>query len=815
MRAWDSADPVDFRGPLDVTRAATVVLDDDCLIIGWSPAAEALFGYPAAEVLGRTAERLSAAARDTGARLRPTGPREAGTVRSEVFEARRKDGGPLHIATTSCALSDGGSGPAWIIVAADLEELRHWESHQAMLRGLATQSPTTLTIYDTDMRLAWSNVAAQQEVVQPAKYIGAAADELIPAGEVVSEGHPAALAEVMRQVLATGEPVRDLHYRGRPPADPDHDHFWTCSYYRLQDARGESLGVCEEAADITDRYRAQQRLALLVQAGDRIGTTLDVVCTAEQLVEVGMAHFADAITVDLVEGVREGAADDTDAAAGRRVERVAGQPAPGSGAPEPDGAGRTFSHPPGSPEARCLASGRPVLDTPAAAAGHNGPHSRLVVPMRAGDTTLGLVAFSRDRNPDPFDSDERALAGELVARAAVCVDNARRFAREHTAALTLQRSLLPQTLPPQTAVDVAYRYLPADSEAGVGGDWFDVIPLSGARVALVVGDVAGHGLRAAATMGRVRTTVRALARLDLAPDELLARLDDLIGQSVKDWAAVHGEGDEALGTDEAVGMTCLYVIYDPVAGRCTLARAGHPPPAVVDPRTGAVTLPDVPEGAPLGRAGLPFESAEIDLSEGSVVALFTNGLVRTPDHGLDEGLDRLAHVVSRHELPLEELCDQAVAALLPGTVADDAALLMVRTKCLGGQQVTVRELVADPAEVARARADTVRQLSAWQLDELAFTTELIVSELVTNAIRYAAGPIQLRLIRDRTLICEVSDTGHTSPHLRHAAGDDEGGRGLFLVAQMAELWGTRYTSTGKTIWVEQALPDRARVPQPA
>ncbi|MGW7005634.1 amino acid permease [Streptomyces sp. NPDC054933] len=377
--------------------------------------------------------------------------------------------------------------------------------------------------------------------------------------------------------------------------------------------------------------------------------------------------------------------------------------------------------------------------------------------------------------------------------------------REHSAAIRLQRSLLPQSLPPQAAVELASRYVPADSGTGVGGDWFDVIPLSGTRVGLVVGDVIGHGLRAAATMGRLRTGVRVLARLDLAPDEVLSRLDDLVGQTAKERTAVDGAGSARPQGDEALGVTCLYAVYDPVSGRCSMARAGRSLPAVVTPHNGVARYPELPPGPPLGIGGLPYQSAELQLPPGSLIALFTDGLVQA-HRDLDVGLGLLAKALAQHQRPLEELCDRALATLLPGPVDDDAALLLARTRTLGEDQVAVWELPAEPEMVGHARTAVARQLGDWGLDELAFTAELIVSELVTNAIRHATGPIHVRLIRDQTLTCEVSDTGHTSPHLRHAANDDEGGRGLFIIAQVAHQWGTRYTPTGKTIWAEQDLP---------
>ncbi|MGW4562174.1 amino acid permease [Streptomyces sp. NPDC004561] len=380
--------------------------------------------------------------------------------------------------------------------------------------------------------------------------------------------------------------------------------------------------------------------------------------------------------------------------------------------------------------------------------------------------------------------------------------------RGHSVALKLQRSLLPGRLPPHAAIDSASRYQPADSGSGVGGDWYDVIPLSGTRVGLVVGDVLGHGLRAAATMGRLRTGVRVLARLDLTPDELLSRLDDLVDQTAHESGADRGPGRRRHPADEALGVTCLYGVYNPVSGKCNLARAGEPVLAVVGPH-GGVEYPKLPPGPPLGIGGPPYQSTVLDIAPGSLVAFFTGGLLQAADNR-DQGLAQLSQVLDGDRRSLEEVCDQAVSAMLPGPVDVDATLLLVRTRLLDRNQFAQWALAPDPAAVATIRTAVSKQLNDWGLDELSFTTELIVSELVTNAIRYVGGPIEVRLIRDRHLICEVSDTGHTTPNLRHAASDDEGGRGLFIIAQMTEHWGTRYTATGKTIWTDQALSPVSR-----
>ncbi|MER7164008.1 ATP-binding SpoIIE family protein phosphatase, partial [Streptomyces lydicus] len=336
---------------------------------------------------------------------------------------------------------------------------------------------------------------------------------------------------------------------------------------------------------------------------------------------------------------------------------------------------------------------------------------------------------------------------------------------------------------------------------GVGGDWFDIIPLPGARVALVVGDVVGHGLHAAATMGRLRTAVHNFANLDLPPDEILWHLDELVTRIDQDEGA---EGAEAPVT----GATCLYAIYDPATGTCTMARAGHVQPLVVRP-DGTAELADVPGGPPLGLGGLPFETWQQPLPEDSRLVLFTDGLVEDRDRDIDEGLALLTRTLSGHaQQAPEEICEAALGALLPERPSDDIALLVARTRVLDAAHVADWDVPPDPSAVAQVRAAAVRKLIEWGLADEAFTTELILSELVTNSIRYASGPIRVRLIRDTALICEVSDRSSTSPHLRQAATTDEGGRGLFLIAQLAERWGTRYTSGGKVIWTEQTLPDR-------
>nr|WP_251049488.1 MULTISPECIES: SpoIIE family protein phosphatase/ATP-binding protein [unclassified Streptomyces] len=559
---------------------------------------------------------------------------------------------------------------------------------------------------------------------------------------------------------------------------------------------------------------ARSRLQLLYEAGVSIGTTLDVVRTAEELSEVAVPRFADFVTVELLEPVLHG--DEPLGGSHTEMRRAAMSGIRDDQPLQPVGDVIRFVVPT-APMAAALNAGRAVLAADLNAASgwraqddegtrvalEYGLHSLISVPLQARGVVLGMANFWRADTPEPFEEEDLSFAEELAARAAVSIDNARRFTREHATAVTLQRSLLPRVLPEVSAVDVAFRYLPA--MAGVGGDWFDVIPLPGARVALVVGDVVGHGVHAAATMGRLRTAVHNFSTLDLPPDELLGHLDELIDRIDQNESGGGSDPEEGGGEPAGItGATCLYAIYDPVSGRCTMASAGHPGPALVH-ADGRVEFPELPTGLPLGVGGMPFESAELLLPEASRLALFTDGLLEDRDRDFDTGLALLGETLSQPGRSPEQACADVLAALLFPSPSDDIALLIADVRRLEADRIAEWEVPPDAAAVSWVRNASSAQLEAWGLGNIAFTTELILSELVTNAIRYGTAPIRVRLLRDRSLICEVADASSTSPHLRYAATTDEGGRGLFLVAQYAERWGTRYTERGKVIWAEVPL----------
>ncbi|MER5638023.1 SpoIIE family protein phosphatase [Kitasatospora sp. NPDC002227] len=692
----------------------------------------------------------------------------------------------LALATVGAALASRrllhqthGLGPA--------EMTRMYEHHDAVLHAVREG----VLILAADGTLLLANDEARRLLDLPADAEGRpvaglgldrAATELLASGRVVSDE---VLPAGARQLVVSTRPTDRA---GGPPG----------TVATLRDAT--ELHVLTAHAEA-----ARRRLTLLYEASVGIGTTLDVTRTAEELAEVAVPGFADHVTVDLAEPVLRGE-----------------EPAPGPDTPMRRVAkggiddsvplypvGERITILPATPQAWNLGTGRAGLQSDLGTSAdwqsqdperarqvlEHGVHSVVRVPLLARGVQLGLAKFWRSARPEAFDQDDLSLAEEITARAAVCIDNARRYSREHATAVALQRSLLPGALPEQSAVEAAYRYLPA--QAGVGGDWFDVIPLPGARVALVVGDVVGHGLHAAATMGRLRTAVHNFATLDLPPDELLGHLDELVARIDQER-----EGD---GVVEVTGASCLYAVYDPVSLRCSVARAGHPPPAVVHP-DGTVSYPELPAGPPLGVGGMPFAAGELTLEPGSRLVLYTDGLVEDRGRDIDEGLALLAAALqAAGPAEPEETCTAVLAAMIPGGSADDVALLVARTRALPRSQVAEWSVPAEASAVAGVRATVAAQLASWGLEELAFSTELILSELVTNAIRYGSEPIRVRLLLDRGLICEVSDSSGTSPHLRYAAATDEGGRGLFLVAQCSEHWGTRYTETGKVIWAEQHL----------
>ncbi|MEU6234826.1 SpoIIE family protein phosphatase, partial [Kitasatospora sp. NPDC047058] len=551
--------------------------------------------------------------------------------------------------------------------------------------------------------------------------------------------------------------------------------------------------------------QAGEQLALLGEVGGKVGTTLDLGFTAHELCQVLVPRVADFACVDLVDGLisdselPEARPDDDTML--RRVALVCN-----ASTGQWDhvlAEGSLVAMPRRTPPGMALQQNQPVLVpvvSPDVAVDYatalGGPRlasvvtgrSMLVVPLSARGTVLGILKLLRLPDRASFDEGDAATLKELAARAALSLDNARLHRAESRVATTLQRSMIP-TRPPQIpGVQIAHRYLPGDSKAEVGGDWFDAIQLPGSRVALVVGDVMGHGLHSAAAMGRFRTAMQTLAALDLPPGQLLRHLDNL----------AHKLGDDHLAT-------CLYAVYDPINRTCELASAGHVPPVLVHP-DGSGELLEIPAGAPIGVGGVPFVAKTIDVSDGSMLVLCTDGLVEVRGGDIGAGLAALCgNLIDPRQSP-EEACDVVLERLHSDDRKDDVALLVARFDGVAPTEVATWDLTVDHREVRRARALVREQLAAWHLEGLADTTELLVSELVTNAVRVARDRVQLQLIRVDKLLVEVSDDNHNLPSLEPAEQLGETGRGLTLVTKLAEHWGTARKAVGKVVWFELPLP---------
>ncbi|MBL1083958.1 SpoIIE family protein phosphatase [Streptomyces actinomycinicus] len=811
------AEPV---SPPETPDAAIAMLDAEGIVVGWTQAAQQLVGYPAGEVVGRYATHVLPPPEEATSASTFAEEHRAQAGWSGTVAIRHRDGHTLRMTLRVSLLRGQDAGTRWLVSVTDIDSLSSGATGGPVRESLLARVPIGVVVYDPRLRCVWASDAMERyDGVPWHRRFGRGLKDSLPAVEAE------ALEVVMRQVLESGT-TRVHEYRAWPPTDRRREHAFSVWFFCLQGADGTPTGVCSMTVDVTGNRRARERLAILSEAGTRIGSTLDVMQTGQELADLAVPLLADHALVDLVESVPFGVEPSAriGTTSGRPpLMRRAGLASVDLGVLELPWAREEVVHAhPDSPFTAAVRTGRsylePVLNT------HSGPwvdhdpvraqkvrdsgvHSLMVVPIRARRCVLGLALFGRSREETPFQEDDLLLAEELVTRAALSLDNALQYARERTAALTLQRDLLPHRVQGGPAVEVASRYVPADMDHGVGGDWFDVIELSGARVALVVGDVVGHGIKAAATMGRLRTAVRTLADLDLPPDELLAHLDDTVRRLNDD------DTDDSGQAPAVVGATCLYAVYDPVTRRCTLARAGHPPPLIIDAQ-GRVTIPELPAGAPLGLGlGLvPFESVELDLPEGSVLALYSDGLVESRDEDIDVGVQRLGSALALPGASLQDLCSRATENVSAQAPADDVTLLLARTRALPPAQVASWDLPDELVTVPTARRLAARQLRDWGLEPLVATVESLVGEMVSNAIRHGDGPSRLRLIQHRALTCEVSDASTGQPRPRHPGTLDEHGRGLYLVARLSRRWGSRSAADGKVVWAELDLPSTAAAP---
>ncbi|MDX3072611.1 SpoIIE family protein phosphatase [Streptomyces sp. MI02-7b] len=753
------------------------LVDEGGRVVEWGPAAEERFGRTADEAVGRSVTALMSAVTGPGAE----GPRLEGLADTSGVLVR-----PV-LRGTSVAwqvFSAGGARPG---------------QDAAVLKALFTHAPVALHVLDVRLCVVRASTAVRgPRPVPEDRVVGRHFTE------VCAFEAPGDEAVVAQGVLDSGVPVVDRLVRGVRPSPGLRRPIRSVSYFRLEGADGEVLGLVASAVDVTERENAQNRLAFLETFRTRVGHRLSVAAVCWEVVEALVPAFTGIAVVDVIDDVVRGeeppsipVREDVPLRRAAFKGLVAGHPV---GDVRPLPAGTPFSH--------VLSDLRPRLvpidedsswlDTDADrgdAIRRSLAHSLIVAPLQLRGQVLGVVSFFRHGDEDPFEDDDITVASAVCAHAALCIDNARQYMREWIIASTVQHRLLPRQPVAPATLEISPLHLPDPEDAGA---WFDAIPLPGARTALIVGDVTGQGITTPIMMGLLRTAVHTLAALDLQPDELLARLSDTASRLSAADAALPPMDPMHRGP---VTAGCTIAIYDPVDLTCTVARAGLPELVAIlpDGTPAGLSVPPGPMLTGSGRA--PFPATTVSLPQGSTLAMATGALadqVLTPAGALRPLLDRA------HTRPLSDLRDTIASAAADGHLSGETLMLLARTKALPPERVLILPLPADAGAAPVARAATQRQMRLWGLDEeTAFTTELIVSEFVGNAVRHGAPPLRLRLILDRMLTCEVSDGAPSSPRVKHARTIDETGRGLFIVASLADRWGTRHHGRGKTVWAEQ------------
>lgn len=781
---------------LGLAPMAVILVNDLGIVTHWTPAATEIFGLAHEDAVGRPLRALLLLPQEHRDAFEPGGSRIRHVWTGSFLVPRIGDGEDREVAWWVYPLT-GPDRVRVLAVATDAQRLRDSGPGLALGEVLVSAPSTRPLASESGVR-----VLRVEPTVLPASgadpvVLGRRVTEMLPAMP------PGAAESIVRQVLDRGYPAVNVSVTARlpfaaylgPPSPPQQQLMHEANVPRRDAVPVRSM----------ERSAAQERLDFLNDVGARIVDTLDPTQTAAALCTALVPRFADFADVQLLESVVSDhdlpplTPDDSPTAV-----RVAVSHDDASGRwDDLTPRGEKIRLPAATPFTRSLMTGRSV-NVPRVSerfarrvsAQFPGRDFRpllqeralVVSPLIARGTALGNLTLLRRPDRPPFDALDATMVEELCRRAAVCMDNGRLYRRESRAVEELQKTMLPDAPPVVPGAQICYRYVPANEAVRVGGDWFDAIPLPGGRLALVVGDVMGHGLTSAAIMGQFRTAVRTLAAQDLPPGQLLRQLDDLARRLGDDYIA-----------------TCVYVVYDPVARRCEVANAGHLPPVLVSPR-GDSELLDVPSGAPIGVGGVAFETAEFEVEDESRVVLCTDGLVERRGQPIDMGLAALREYLSGPPQPLEHVCDTLIEGFgANGRRDDDVALLAVRFTGIPKDDVFSCTLEPRPDQVRQARGLVRDMLAKWGLSQLSETVQLLVSELVTNAVRHGAGEIGLRLIKTASLLCEVRDDGYDLPVLRRADVTAENGRGLQLVTALAERWGAQRTPTGKVVWFEQSL----------
>ncbi|MEV3988143.1 SpoIIE family protein phosphatase [Streptomyces sp. NPDC049837] len=793
---------------------AVVVVDGGGLVSHWSTGARRLFGHAKEAAVGQPAAELLPV---SGALERVCGTDDSP--------------GPALDASLGGLTSYPAAGRARLSEPGQERTDVLWWAYPLVGPG-----PERLLVLAADAARLRGDPAGQEHVERIAP--GFALHTDFPGSDELARRLPEILpnmsvrqsARIVSQVLELGYPVLEFSHHARVPVTPD----WGVPRRAERAARARTTGGAgtapaperdvEQALELDlERDLAQdleyaavrERLEFLNEVSGRIGSSLDLARTIQEVSEAVVPRFGDFAGTYLREQVvagedfPDGTPDATTWWHRVAVEHV---DEPGRW-DDVVPVGEAMQVPEHTPFFQCMTTGEPVLvprigeEMGTAIASQFDKRdirplvigrSMLVVPLKARNVVLGFMILLRHPGRARFNDMDRVTGAELAARAGLVLDNARMYRYQESVAELLQDSMLPQVTPRTAGCDTATRYLPGTRLGRVGGDWFDAVQLPGSRTALVVGDVMGHGLHSAAMMGQLRTAVQTMAGLDLPPARLLRNLDDLAQRLGEHYLA-----------------TCLYAVYDPVAGELLMANAGHVPPVIVRAEDGRSDLLDLPTGAPIGLGGVPFETVRVPVSPGDRLVMCTDGLVEVRGEDIGVGLAALCESAAHPAASMDDACDAIIRALgAGGGRKDDVALLMARLNGIDAGDVARWELAPEPGEVGRARRLVGERLAGWGLDEQADTARLLVSELVTNAVRHAEGArrIEVRLVRTDVLLCEVTDDGHTLPTLLGTRPADENGRGLRVVSALAGQWGASRAGDGTSVWFELPLPGERKRP---
>ncbi|MFJ4849362.1 MULTISPECIES: SpoIIE family protein phosphatase [unclassified Streptomyces] len=543
-----------------------------------------------------------------------------------------------------------------------------------VLRQVLDGTPAGVSILDARLRYVYVNPAlARMNGVSAAAHVGRTITEVLPDLDDTGE-------DTMQQVLADGT-SREVPSSGHTRAPSGLTRrYWQGAYHRLSGPDGTAVGLVGITLEVSssrheqhELERARERLALLDRAATLIGTTLEMEATCSELARFLVPLLADIASVDVLPP--EGTTAHTRGLLRLRRAAMAALPNLRDQVRIFGEPGQYLDYQEGSTIPRCLQSGRPVLEDLChdgalarsasgleriAAYRAAGIHSALVVPLTARGHPIGTVSMVRGGESPAFTERDVEIAQDVVGRAAISLDNARRYTHEHGITLELQRALMSEPGSPHPTVEAAFRYQPAGSSALVGGDWYDTVRLSFGRTLLAMGDVMGHGVEASVDMSQYRSMLRFVAGADLPPHRILRRLDTLISE-----------------TESGRPASCLLALVDPTRGKCAYSSAGHLPPAMIRP-DGSVELVEVPVGPPLGTGHGGYEIVSGACGRGDVLLLYTDGLVERRGEDIDVSLDRLARLRLHPDGDLGGLVDRILSLLVCEPADDDIAVLAAR-----------------------------------------------------------------------------------------------------------------------------------------